>query len=279
MGLGKLPDQVQSANPDGTLHTLDAGTVLEHEGYQGKVPITDQGGHPLDQRARAHLRTASQEHSMNTVLKRLRFVVALFFAVALVACASGPKVALHGFSFDGIGDANKWRNQIEILEYNYGGSQRAFRNSLENPNSQGLYKNDTGLPPTHYVAGFLPVGDFLYVKWRIKQTGEVLEERVDLKDRLPQQMDHHTLTFSIDERQLHVYVVTPFPRYDPKLPKTERIADVYPPTHLTWQSKQLWTYEIYPKLEPYPEPTNLTPAQKQRCLKGETLCNLDKPKK
>ena len=36
--------QIQAVNPDGTLHTLDAGMVLEHEGYQGKVQITDEGG-------------------------------------------------------------------------------------------------------------------------------------------------------------------------------------------------------------------------------------------
>ncbi|WP_310611706.1 cadherin-like domain-containing protein [Limnohabitans sp.] len=36
--------QIQEVNPDGTLHTLDAGVVLEHEGYQGKVQITDEGG-------------------------------------------------------------------------------------------------------------------------------------------------------------------------------------------------------------------------------------------
>lgn len=36
--------QIQEANADGTLTTLDAGTVLEHEGYQGNVLVSDQGG-------------------------------------------------------------------------------------------------------------------------------------------------------------------------------------------------------------------------------------------
>jgi hypothetical protein len=218
---------------------------------------------------------------MNTCLKRLRFVVALFFTVALVACASGPKVALHTFTCNGYSDSNKWIQKVDLLAYSYGDQgPNQLRDTVENSRTKWLLDNvgKTSLS-CGGVGGYIPVGDFLYVKWRIKETGEVLEERVDLKDRLPQQMGHHTLTFSVDERQLHVYVVTPFPRYDPKLPNTERIAGVYPTTHLTWQSKQLWTYEIYPNLEPYPEPTNLTPAQKQRCLKGETLCNLDKPKK
>jgi hypothetical protein len=36
--------QIQRVNPDGTLHTLNAGTVLEHEGYQGQTQITDNNG-------------------------------------------------------------------------------------------------------------------------------------------------------------------------------------------------------------------------------------------
>ena len=36
--------QITEVNPDGTLHVLDAGQVLEHEGYQGQVQITDGAG-------------------------------------------------------------------------------------------------------------------------------------------------------------------------------------------------------------------------------------------
>ncbi|MCX8517949.1 MAG: hypothetical protein ORN29_07800, partial [Rhodoferax sp.] len=36
--------EIKVINPDGILRTLDAGTVLEHEGYQGKVQISDAGG-------------------------------------------------------------------------------------------------------------------------------------------------------------------------------------------------------------------------------------------
>jgi hypothetical protein len=36
--------QITEVNPDGTLHVLDAGQVIEHEGYQGQVQITDDGG-------------------------------------------------------------------------------------------------------------------------------------------------------------------------------------------------------------------------------------------
>jgi hypothetical protein len=222
---------------------------------------------------------------MNTLLKRLRFVVALFFAVALTACASAPKIALHTFTCNGYSDSNRWIEKVDLLAYSYGdqGSNQ-LRDTVENPRTKWLLDNvgKTSLS-CGGVVGYIPVGDFLYVKWRIKETDEVLEERVDLKERLPQKMDHHKLTFSIDERQLHVYVVTPFPRYDRNNPDHnlpgQRVAGPYETTHLTFYSRTRWTYEIYPTLESYPEPTNLTLEQKQRCLKGETLCNLDKSKK
>lgn len=217
---------------------------------------------------------------MTNLLMRLRLWLVLLSTFTLFACASGPKVALHTFTCNGYSDSNKWVEKVDLLAYSYGDRGAMLRDSVDDPRTKWLLDNVGKTSLTcGGVIGFIPVGDFLYVKWRIKSTGEVLEERVNLKDRLPQNMDHHTLTFSIDERQLHVYVVTPFPRNDPKIPKTGRIAGVYPPTHLTWLSKQEWTYEIFPTLESYPEPTNLTSEQKQRCLRGEYLCNLDKSKK
>lgn len=217
---------------------------------------------------------------MTNVLKKFRFLIALFFAVTLVACASGPKVALHTFTCNGYTDTNKWIEKVDLLAYSYGDrGPNQLRANADDSRTKWLLNNkgETSLT-CGSVGGFIPVGDFLHVKWRIKESGEVLEERVDLKDRLPPRMDHHTLTFSIDERQLHVYVVTPFPRADRNNPGT-RAWGLYEASHLTWQSKQLWTYEIYPTLESYPKPTNLTSEQIQRCLKGEYLCNLDKPKK
>jgi hypothetical protein len=217
---------------------------------------------------------------MNALLKKLRFFVALLFAVVLVACASGPKVALHTFTCNGHSDTNRWIDKVDLLAYSYGdGGPNQLRANADDPRTKWLLNNvgKTSLG-CGGVVGYIPVGDFLYVKWRIKATDEVLEKRVDLKDRLPQKMDNHTLTFSIDQRQLYVYVVTPFPRADRTNPGP-RAGGLYEASHLTWQSKQLWTYEIYPNLETYPNPTNLTPEQIQRCLKGEYLCNLDKSKK
>lgn len=86
------------------------------------------------------------------------------------------------------------------------------------------------------VNGPIPVGEFLYVKWRLKATGEVFEQRVDLRGRLPRDMTDHELTFVIDGPQLYVYVVTP----QLQLPETTQR------THRTWLSRYNQTYEVFP---------------------------------
>jgi len=84
----------------------------------------------------------------------------------------------------------------------------------------------------------MPVGDFLFVKWRIKSTGEVVEDRVDLRQRLPKDMTDHGLTFVIEGNQLYVYVITP----------KVRNSDL-PPNKKTSSSRYRETFEIYPTNE------------------------------
>lgn len=77
-------------------------------------------------------------------------------------------------------------------------------------------------------------GDFLYVKWRLKQTGEVYEDTVDLKSRLPADITDHRIHFVIRGPQLYVYLISP-ERLNPnpcpsqealrKLAKTEAPGD------------------------------------------------------
>lgn len=218
---------------------------------------------------------------MCSSLKRLRFYAALLFAFSLAACASGSKQVFHSFKFDGRADSNKWVNTIDLLEYSYGDQYRMVSDSLEHPDTPSRYLGRASLPYSSGVSGQMPIGEFLYVKWRIKATGEILEDRVDLRGRLPKNMTNHDLTFSIDQKQLHVYVGTPFPRNqkdkytDPNRPG----LTFYKPTHLTWLSAHGMTYEVYPVLEPYPNPVHLTSEQAERCLKLEIACAANKSKK
>lgn len=157
-------------------------------------------------------------------------VLCLALLLALSACTTSPaapKLVVHAFSFDGKPYGDKWADTVDLLEYSYGDQYRMVRDKVEPPKER--------LGPSSGVNGAIPVGDFLYVKWRIKATGEVLDDRVDLRPLLPKDMTRHRLTFVIDGRQLYVYLVTP----TPKRVKT-------PPILKTTESWFRVTYEIYP---------------------------------
>ncbi|MEZ5704921.1 MAG: hypothetical protein R3E56_06180 [Burkholderiaceae bacterium] len=60
-----------------------------------------------------------------------------------------------------------------MLAFSYGDQYRETRRSFEG--WRAGYQSNTHGP--------MPVGDFLYVKWRLIDSGEVIEKQVDLKDR------------------------------------------------------------------------------------------------
>lgn len=167
--------------------------------------------------------------TFQTVFGRLwRCWLALSLLVVMAGCATGPKLVSHSFNYDGFND--KWADKVDLLAYSYGDQYP----KLTRKAAEGSTVGAQGI-----VNGPIPVGEFLYVQWRLKATGEVLEQRVDLRDRLPHDMNDHGLTFLIDGRQLYVYVVTPATQ--PSWGKTA--------THRTWHSKYNVTYEIFPTLE------------------------------
>jgi hypothetical protein len=129
-------------------------------------------------------------------------------ALSLILCVSHAwadeqksmnRLANHAFSFGGIGIPENVG--IKILNFQYGDSKAV-----------GTYVEDAWLATGHVgqgggVTGTMPVGDFLYVKWQILKTGEVCEDRVDLKSRLPSDMDQKIIHFTIKGQQLNVYVI------------------------------------------------------------------------
>jgi hypothetical protein len=159
--------------------------------------------------------------------RSLQWLLALSFSALITACASvaGPKLVVHAFNFDGWNDG--WKATAELLEYSYGDQYAKVRGKAQDGYSAGVSSG---------VNGAMPVGEFLYVKWRLKANDEVLEQRVDLRERLPRDMTDHELTFVIDGRQLHVYVVTP----------ERKKAYAEPPVLKTWRSKFAKAYEIFP---------------------------------
>lgn len=154
-----------------------------------------------------------------------RWLAMLGLLLALTACASTPRLVPHAFNFEGWNDG--WAKQADLLEYAYGDAYAPVRDKS---------RDGSGIGYSWGVNGPMPVGDFLYVKWRLKGTGEVLEDKVDLRHRLPRDMTDHELTFVIEGRQLYVYVVTP----------KRRMAQEKAPLLRTWRSKFAVAYEIYP---------------------------------
>ncbi|MFP5467657.1 MAG: hypothetical protein ACLGG8_09050 [Gammaproteobacteria bacterium] len=158
-----------------------------------------------------------------------RWLAMLGLLLVLTACATTPRLVPHAFNFDGWNDG--WQATAELLEYSYGDQYREVQGKAGNGYSAGV---STG------VNGPMPVADFLYIRWRLKATGEVLENKVDLRHRLPRDMTDHALTFVIDGRQLYVFVVTP------QLVTAQNKA----PLLRTWLSRYHVAYEIYPALSP-----------------------------
>ena len=126
-------------------------------------------------------------------------------AIATIACVlfgcsiGGPRTALHSFEFH----ANWDSPDIEVLDYRYGTSTQ-----------QGTFPPDWMLQSGRMAqsvatTGDMIVGDFLYVKWKIKSTGDIFKDTVDLRNRLPKNLYEHKIFFVINGSQLYVYLISP----------------------------------------------------------------------
>ena len=154
-----------------------------------------------------------------------RHFFALILTFALSACAVAPSTPWHAFSFDGWSD--KWAKDTELLEFSYGDKYPMVRRMVQPGYSHVGYRWS--------VNGPMPVGEFLYVKWRIKATGVMVEDRVDLRALLVTDMTGYRITFVIDGSKLYVYLVTPVAKHE---------SD--PPLLKTTESRYHLAYEIYP---------------------------------
>jgi hypothetical protein len=158
--------------------------------------------------------------------KKLINLILLAVVIAVSGCASSPKYVPHAFSHNGWYDDPVWAKQVDLLAYSYGDQYHMVRREVKSGEQTLGYSSG--------VNGSMPVGEFLYVKWRIKETGEVIEDKVDLRNRLPNNMFDHRITFVIDGKQLYIYLVT----------ETAKPKDA-PVLKTSWSRNNL-TYEIYP---------------------------------
>jgi hypothetical protein len=92
------------------------------------------------------------------------------------------------------------------------------------------------VPQQSNVNGPMRLGESLYVKWRVKATGEIHEDTVDLRNRLPRSMTDHRIYFVIKGPQLYVYLVPPeekklpagAPPNGPKIYRDLDVKTIYP---------------------------------------------------
>lgn len=131
------------------------------------------------------------------VIVGLRCVV-LAATMLLGACGIGPKAPFYSFEFDAREDSP----EVEVLDYQYGDS--AIPGTR--PSAEAIRLHQVGQGTKTYAP--MPPADFLYVKWRMRQTGQEFEDRVDLRRRLPQALEGSRVHFVIDGKQLFVYVIS-----------------------------------------------------------------------
>jgi hypothetical protein len=165
-----------------------------------------------------------------TRLRRFtHWLLAFALFVALAACASGPKLVDHAFEFDAVHDSP----DIEVLNYQYGNSKHpGARPPAWALRQEGYVAGGTG------INGPMLLGDTLYVKWRIKATGAVYEDTVDLRTRLPRDITGHTIHFVVKGPQLYVYLISP---------KKRAASDPQGPLRMY---SDLVVYTIYPDPTP-----------------------------
>jgi hypothetical protein len=145
--------------------------------------------------------------------KYVALLAAWAMVVGLSGCATGPRIVDHSFGFDALYDTP----EVVVLDYQYGSSNH--------PGARGMDPSRSSNPESFgYIntSGPIPV-DFLYVKWRVKQTGRVYEDRVDLRNRLPDDIVDHRVYFIVMGPQLYVYLVSPDPLRPNPCPSKEEL--------------------------------------------------------
>jgi len=107
------------------------------------------------------------------------------------------------------------------------------------------------------VTGRMPVADFFYVKWRDRTTGQIYEERVDLKSRLPppRKMEGTNIHWMIEDNQLYLHLI---PYSDHNDPSLNRLPPGKPPNGPA-KYDNLDVKTIYPDNAP-PRVHGLTPT-------------------
>lgn len=151
--------------------------------------------------------TEPQVKNINPFSTPLFFAFILALLVTITSCTlKGGYPYRHTFVFDFRDDSPGY----EVLDYQYG-SSKIFRTFMP---EYKIKRNETVV--SGHIGGVLPKGEFLYVKWRNKSTGEVYEDKADLTNCYPSDITGYTFTFFVKGPQLYVYLISPHKDRRPK---------------------------------------------------------------
>lgn len=134
----------------------------------------------------------------------LRILIVLLLVNAIAACASS--IVSHSFEFRVLDSPG-----IRILDYRYGDSLQPSARAPAADVAADKVRQAVG------ISGKMLRGEALYVKWRVASSGVAYEKTIDLKSRLPTDLEGKTITFQIQERRLQVFLAT-WERRPPEIP-------------------------------------------------------------
>jgi len=176
---------------------------------------------------------------MHSQLRWIFIATAMLLGIQACANSQQGKLVDHSFEFNAHTDSPG----IEVLDYEYS-TRKPDRDQL-----LGIKNNS--VPQGSSITGEFPLGDFVYMKWRIRATGEIVEERVDLRQRLPKDISNKRIYCVIDGHQLYILLM-PLEYYREKV-STEELskarADALTPL------KYVLAFTLrYRVMQIYPEP-------------------------
>jgi hypothetical protein len=148
-------------------------------------------------------------------------------AVLLSACSVFSNTVYHSFMFILSAD----NQDAEVIDYRYGEG-----GMIRHADPEEVKKGIAFCCQS--FSGSMLKGDFLYMKWRNIPTGKIYEDTVDLKSRLPRNIEDHTIYPMIYGSQLYVYLISPDkvrrsptdPEIGPRMYRLSgnRIVQIYP---------------------------------------------------
>lgn len=144
-------------------------------------------------------------------LSNLRLIAALLIcSTTLIACGTTPgqpRIYSYQINWDVGSDARVYgQPDVKVLDFSYG-----IANQVEIIPEKSLRKRfrADGCCDAMPISINAPRGDYIYFKWRVLATGQVVEDRVDLSNKLPQDMNNKGLYVAIFGAQLYVYLFPP----------------------------------------------------------------------